>query len=281
MNLPSMENLPQPARHAADAGQRYQAFLKAEAILSCVPPRQQVCRPERLLTDLVAHLLADGARHAASLRASSPEAVTTAWLARVRSMAQWFVAANEVPAFRRLMPADLRHVAALCGEPARLSEAATRLLSRGVVLVHERTFPGMKVDGAAFMLASGHPVVALGLRDGRLDHYWQTLMHELAHVVLHQERLPATLIDDIDMPAHEKIELEADALAQDSLLAPDDWQAWPQRTGPSERDVIQFAARVGVAPAIVAGRVRRELSRPELFLELVHRLDVRRLLGVA
>ncbi|MGA3843425.1 ImmA/IrrE family metallo-endopeptidase [Ralstonia nicotianae] len=44
-------------------------------------------------------------------------------------------------------------------------------------------------DGVVFCLDDGHPVIGLSLRHPRLDIFWFTLMHELAHIVLHKELL--------------------------------------------------------------------------------------------
>ena len=53
---------------------------------------------------------------------------------------------------------------------------------RFVVLRHlSRTYP----DSAALRVSDGAPMVALTPRHDRLDHFWFSLMHELAHIVLH------------------------------------------------------------------------------------------------
>lgn len=44
-----------------------------------------------------------------------------------------------------------------------------------------------KVDNS-LKLPNGSPVVALTLRYDRLDNFWFTLFHKLAHVALHLEK---------------------------------------------------------------------------------------------
>lgn len=59
---------------------------------------------------------------------------------------------------------------------------------KGIHLIVLRHLPRTHLDGAAMMLSSGKPVVALTLRYDRLDNFWFTLFHELGHVKLHFEK---------------------------------------------------------------------------------------------
>jgi len=45
--------------------------------------------------------------------------------------------------------------------------------------------PGVRLDGAALRTAGGRLVVGLTLRDPRLESFWFTLMHLVAHIFLH------------------------------------------------------------------------------------------------
>src|SRR5262249_17720857 len=64
--------------------------------------------------------------------------------------------------------------------------AAKAFLARhGIALVIEPHLPKTRLDGAAMKSASGRPIVGLTLRHDRLDSFWFTLMHELAHLALH------------------------------------------------------------------------------------------------
>ena len=67
------------------------------------------------------------------------------------------------------------------------------LAHSGIPLVVEPHLPQTYLDGAAFLLPAGRPVIGLTLRYDRLDNFWFVLFHELAHVVKHlrKDRLEA------------------------------------------------------------------------------------------
>jgi HTH-type transcriptional regulator/antitoxin HigA len=95
--------------------------------------------------------------------------------------------------------------------------AAEFLAKAGIHLVTLAHLPRTHLDGAAMLSLTGAPLVALTLRHDRLDNFWFTLCHELAHVALHL-RSPETecFIDDLERTApcdSDRIELEADRFA--------------------------------------------------------------------
>src|SRR5690606_21229869 len=60
---------------------------------------------------------------------------------------------------------------------------ARELLEKhGIPVVVEPHLPKTYLDGAAFLRADGVPVIGLTLRHDKLDNFWFTLLHELAHV---------------------------------------------------------------------------------------------------
>ena len=159
-------------------------------------------------------------------------------------------------------------------EPQRLGV----LLDRGIILVYERAIPAAKVDGVVFKLKNGNPVIGLSLRYARLDHYWFTLMHELAHVVLHDEQLSTPIVDDLDVDSSDLIERQANRLAANSMIPSNLWRTCPAKASLKVADVISFAIELRIAPHIVAGRLRRELGRHEVFTDLAHSVNVREML---
>jgi HTH-type transcriptional regulator/antitoxin HigA len=56
------------------------------------------------------------------------------------------------------------------------------LAKLGVILITLEHLPGTFVDGAAICRGDGVPVIALTLRHDRVDNFWFTLLHEIAHV---------------------------------------------------------------------------------------------------
>ncbi|NCC50343.1 MAG: ImmA/IrrE family metallo-endopeptidase [Spartobacteria bacterium] len=138
---------------------------------------------------------------------------------------------------------------------------ACRLLERnGIAVVILHHLPGTHLDGLAMMRPDGHPVVALTLRHDRLDNFWFTLAHELAHVVIHLSKGDRTVfLDDLEGSGTKtKKEREADKLAADLLIPTNLWKSSRLGRNASALRIREVAMRAHVSPAIVAGRVRYE-----------------------
>ncbi|MCX6030407.1 MAG: HigA family addiction module antitoxin [Chloroflexi bacterium] len=135
----------------------------------------------------------------------------------------------------------------------------------GVRLVFLRHLAKTYLDGAAFWLEEG-PVVALTLRYDRIDSFWFTLMHELAHLA---EGARETYLDQLenggaeddagDLPSPDAHEEAANRLASGWLLAPDAFTDFVTRTSPrfSRASIEAFATGQGRHPGIVLGRLQR------------------------
>jgi HTH-type transcriptional regulator/antitoxin HigA len=136
--------------------------------------------------------------------------------------------------------------------------ARERLGMAGIALVVEAHFKGTYLDGAA-MLDNGRPIVALTLRHNRLDNFWFVLLHELAHIAKHLDEAHPLFTDNLDSPDdQDRIEREADAMAGEALIPQAAWEKSAARSSHQAKDVEVLAEKLGVHPAIVAGRVRHE-----------------------
>jgi HTH-type transcriptional regulator / antitoxin HigA len=134
----------------------------------------------------------------------------------------------------------------------------------GVRFVLLRHLPKTYLDGAAFWLAEG-PVVALTLRYDRIDAFWFTLMHELAHLAegrseAYLDQLEDSGEDAPEPPPADACEDAANRLASRWLLAPEAFADFVTRTGPrfSRASIEAFAASQDRHPGIVLGRLQRE-----------------------
>lgn len=67
------------------------------------------------------------------------------------------------------------------------------------------------IDGASFF-CNGNPVIVYTKRYDRIDNFWFTIAHEIAHVLLHLKKKSDFFIDDIG-EINTNIETEADKLA--------------------------------------------------------------------
>jgi HTH-type transcriptional regulator / antitoxin HigA len=144
------------------------------------------------------------------------------------------------------------------------------LLKNGIHFVAEKHLPHTHLDGAAIKLPDGSPLVALTLRYDRLDNFWFTLCHELAHVALHFEgEESAVFFDDLDQSENDTCESGADRWATEALIPHNLWQAANMEGTPSAHKILDFAANLRINPAIPAGRIRREKRNYKVYSGLV------------
>jgi HTH-type transcriptional regulator/antitoxin HigA len=135
----------------------------------------------------------------------------------------------------------------------------------GIHLIIEPHLPKTYLDGAVCISQTGNPVVALTLRHDRLDNFWFTLMHELAHIALHLDSAEAWYIDNLDIEGDAPVEQEADSLAQEVLVPANAWQLGTRLSAEKVRDL---AKRLSISPCIVAGRIRHEHNNHRLYGKL-------------
>lgn len=151
------------------------------------------------------------------------------------------------------------------------------LAQNGIAMVVLRHLSKTHLDGAALAPASGPPIVALTLRHDRLDSFWFTLCHELAHLARHMDSSDGVFLDDLDATAESRVEREADSTATDWLIPPAVWKQSGLLTSPTTGKVLEVAASLRISPAIVAGRVRREMQNYRILSPIVGNGKVRQL----
>lgn len=88
------------------------------------------------------------------------------------------------------------------------------LKSHGIYFVIVPHLPQTYLDGATWMIGE-NPVIAMSLRYNRIDNFWFTLMHELAHIVAGHE---GVFIDDLANLEDNPQETEADQLSSNWLI---------------------------------------------------------------
>lgn len=140
----------------------------------------------------------------------------------------------------------------------------------GVGFVVERHFPQTYLDGVTILINKDHPVIGLTIRQDRLDYFWFTLMHELAHISLHYNKSVNLFYDDLDKPdVSNTQEQEADKLAGEALIPEKVWENSPARLVPSPLAAQSLASELGISPAIVAGKMRHENDRYHYLISLL------------
>ncbi len=152
------------------------------------------------------------------------------------------------------------------------------LLKNGIHFVVEQHLPHTNLDGAAVKLPDGSPVIAMTLRYDRLDNFWFTLCHELAHVGLHFDGEESiAFFDDLDETELDRYENDADKWATEALIPPDLWKRANMGRDSSTRDIRGFAASFRISPAIPAGRIRKENGNYKIFNDLLGNRAVKKL----
>ena len=152
------------------------------------------------------------------------------------------------------------------------------LREQGIQVVVERRLPRTYLDGAVIMTDKLSPVIGLTLRHDRIDNFWFTLIHELAHLSLHLDNESSIFYDDLDMEAEDDPrEREADYLAGEALIPDEAWNQSPASHLRSPEAAEHLAKQLNIHPAIVAGRMRHDLKAYRLLNNLVGHKKVRRL----
>jgi len=156
-------------------------------------------------------------------------------------------------------------------------EAIDYLQDFGIRLVIEQHLPQTHLDGAAFLLPDGSPIIGMTLRFDRIDNYWFVLLHELVHIIkhLHKDRIES-IFDDLDVEAGD-IEQEADKQAGEILVPEDKWENALARYVQSKESIIAFANELNINPAIVAGKIQREAKNYTILTDMVGQGKVRKL----
>ena len=211
----------------------------------------------------------------------SEDVLLHAWRARVATRASVIIQQG-IPPYNPTDTSWLAKISKLSVHSDGPVRARSLLRDNGIVFVPERQVAGLAIDGAAF-LVDGIPVIGLTLRRDDIGNFWFSLLHEVAHVVLHRlTGLRGGFFDQFreGETENEKLdeqESEADAFAS-SLLIPDElWRRSPARIAQSPKVIEKFANDLGIHPAIVFGRIRKERNNYSLFAQKIGGKTVRKL----
>ena len=128
--------------------------------------------------------------------------------------------------------------------------------AQGVAVVFVPTPPKCPASGMTFW-RKGKAVLALSLRYKANDQLWFTFFHEAGHILLHGRKM--VFIEGLDGLDEEK-EREADEFAQNLLIPPEHTDEL--ETLRSADEVQRFAARIGIHPGIVVGRLQHDRLIP-------------------
>jgi HTH-type transcriptional regulator / antitoxin HigA len=181
-----------------------------------------------------------------------------AWLHRVRIIAETIDAPHYS---REKLINALPEIRAHMNDKDDLGEIPSILLRCGVRTVIVEALAGARIDGVCTWI-DDQPVIGLSLRLHRLDNLCFVVRHEIEHVLNENGKtIDRTHIDVFDedrdtsnLPEEEK---HADSEAAKFLVPQDKFVSFMARKGKyiSEKDVLAFAARHNIHPAVVIGQI--------------------------
>jgi HTH-type transcriptional regulator/antitoxin HigA len=191
-------------------------------------------------------------------------ALQLAWLYRVRKIAQ----VMDAPVYsesklREALPRIRAHML----DPNDAEKIPELLRNCGVRFVLVEALPRSKIDGVCLWL-DDQPVIGMTTRFDRFDSFCFVLRHEIEHALNQdgREQMFAP-IDEFEsaeamqpsdaLPKEERLANEA---AQDFCVPQSQLQSFIARKSPfiSERDVIGFAARMEINPAVIVGQIQHK-----------------------
>jgi len=169
-------------------------------------------------------------------------------------------------------------------ETARLSYfyngpalAKEYLEKHGINLIILEHLSKTYLDGAVIFPSNKNPVIGLTLRYDRLDNFWFCLLHELAHLSKHMETNDSgIIIDDLDLRKYDdskedSLERQADSIAKEALIPSEEWATmeFSSESGTRQTQIIEFAQKLKINPAVLAGRIRFETNNYRRFSNLL------------
>jgi len=192
------------------------------------------------------------------VRLFDSEPVETAVLMRARQLAKKHkVAKFNAARFKAAIPGLLefsKDVAGIEGLPAFFANL-------GVHLVIVPALSHSYMDGAVFY-AGSNPVILLTLRYDRVDNFWFTLTHEVAHLVANHHGVH--IDTNLEKPSDVAAEQTADKLASEWLLESATYEKFLSSSGHfySRETVASYADSVKRHPGIVVGRLHHQKKVP-------------------
>jgi HTH-type transcriptional regulator/antitoxin HigA len=185
-----------------------------------------------------------------------------AWLYRARHLARALKVESKFST--GTLNSALTQLSKLKRDPEEARHIPRVLSAAGIRFLIVEPLPHTKIDGVCFWLDADSPVIALSVRYDRIDWFWHTLMHEMAHVK-NKDGMDSTTLDTelvgVDaQPFEDKGDAEkaADLFAVNFLVSQAKLDRFIARVHPlySKLKVSAFANSNEVHPGIVVGQLQ-------------------------
>jgi len=179
------------------------------------------------------------------------------WLKRVENL----VKNQSLPKFEReKLIITIPEILNYTQNPEDIAKIPALLNSLGIYFVIVPHLSKTYLDGATFMIGE-NPVIALTLRYNRLDSFWFTLMHELAHIVANHQGI---YLDDLSQLEDNPQEKEANQISIDWLLNSQALDQFVKANYPhfSSKAIEKFAHSQNRHGGIIIGRLHYDGKIP-------------------
>lgn len=189
-------------------------------------------------------------RHSPSFQSSEQALATWLRLGEIAAEQQECAVYNETQ-----FKGALKQIRQLTTEHIKIALPKTRLLCNeaGVALVLTKSLPKTALCGAARWLSPTQAVIQLSLRHKSDDHFWFSLFHEAAHLLLHSKK--AVFVEGSSDELSD-FEAEANDWAANFLVPRNAWETFKATRPRSAAMVRQFAQTQGIASGIVVGMLQ-------------------------
>jgi HTH-type transcriptional regulator/antitoxin HigA len=190
-----------------------------------------------------------------------------AWITRAKQLANVCPAEKFIDTNLPNLESGLRRLAAKSQAVHRVPALLARYGIRFVVI---EPLPRVKIDGAAFWLDEGSPVIAMSIRFDNVGSFWFTLMHEFFHIK-HKDKFS---FDDLQLSSSDDAEVRASNAAADALVPQGSLETFIKMYSPrfSEALINNFATQLQIHPGIIVGQLQH---RKEIGYNLHRKLMVR------
>jgi len=156
----------------------------------------------------------------------------------------------------------------ITSDPEVFAPALTDIFAEaGVAVAFVPELPKSRASGATMWLSPDRALIQLSLRYKADDHLWFTFYHEAAHVLLHNKK---SIFLETDKHLGEQ-EKEANEWAADFLIPPRAYKRFISRGSYTKAEIRAFAAKLGLSPGIVVGRLQHDKV-----LDFAHCNDLKR-----
>lgn len=211
-------------------------------------------------------------------RADANDFIISTWAAKVYQKSLKILALSRPSKFKSIEKPDLEEIGHMSIDNSIIMEMPELLLRYGIVLVYEAATNSLKADGVTFISETGHLVIGISFRFSRIDHFWFTLMHELAHAHLNYNNaddISKTI--DLKSTKFETGEIAANKLAKQSFVKKHIWANCQPKYDRTSESIFEFSKSIKVHPAIIAGMLQYEENNYSIYRDIVDSVDVRKL----